>query len=287
MKILVTGGSGQLGKALGRHKSDHEIILCDRETLNIENHHSVLQAVETILPDAIINCAAWTDVDGCEAAIDKALNVNGYAVDTLRNVAQKIGIKLVQISTDYVFDGKKDRPYLETDAPNPLSVYGQSKLLGEKLATEEALTIRTSWIFSEDENNIVQTILKQLSSNKEFLFVNDQFGCPTYAQDIVAPILALIESSASGIFHVTNSDPVSWYQFACEIAELTESNSSLIVPISSIDLIPPRAAKRPTNSILENAALRNSGLPPLRSHLEALGAALQNISEANDFLKKF
>ena len=173
----------------------------------------------------------------------------------------------------FLMEKKKD-PYIETDEPNPISVYGQSKLLGEQLAGEKSLIVRTSWLFSRHSRNILETILDLLDSNENFYFVNDQIGCPTYSLDLATCLLNLIESSASGIFHVTNQDSVSWYEFAIRIAEVANLDSSKICPISTEELNPPRPAKRPMNSVLENRSLYNSGFSLLRSHEEALFEAL-------------
>ena len=200
--------------------------------------------------------------------------MNAKSVEKLREVTEESGCQLVQISTDYVFDGEKKDPYIETDEPNPISVYGQSKLLGEQLAGEKSLIVRTSWLFSRHSRNILETILDLLDSNENFYFVNDQIGCPTYSLDLATCLLNLIESSASGIFHVTNQDSVSWYEFAIRIAEVANLDSSKICPISTEELNPPRPAKRPMNSVLENRSLYNSGFSLLRSHEEALFEAL-------------
>jgi len=270
MKVLVTGGHGQLGTALALQESKHEIILCNREELNIEDRSSITQAMAFYRPDTVINCAAWTNVDGCEQASDKAFNVNGHAVGLLRETIEEFGSQLVQISTDYVFDGEKNSSYEETDSPNPLNVYGHSKLLGEQLAGDTSLTIRTSWVFSSTGQNILQTILGLLATNQELRFVNDQIGCPTYSQDLAATILKLISSEATGLFHITNSDPVSWYELAIQIAKLTDKKPERIIPITTEELDPPRPALRPRNSALNNKALALNGYHSLRSHKEVL-----------------
>jgi len=274
MSILVTGGEGQLGASIGTQESEHEIILCSHDDIDIRNYDSLFHAMKTHRPDAVINCAAWADVDGCEKNPDHAFDVNAKSVEKLREVTEESGCQLVQISTDYVFDGEKKDPYIETDEPNPISVYGQSKLLGEQLAGEKSLIVRTSWLFSRHSRNILETILDLLDSNENFYFVNDQIGCPTYSLDLATCLLNLIESSASGIFHVTNQDSVSWYEFAIRIAEVANLDSSKICPISTEELNPPRPAKRPMNSVLENRSLYNSGFSLLRSHEEALFEAL-------------
>tara|TARA_B100000131_G_C18079275_1_gene597596 strand:- start:432 stop:1262 length:831 start_codon:yes stop_codon:yes gene_type:complete len=275
MKILVTGGNGQLGTALTLQKSKHEIISCTRDELNIEKRQSISEAMALHKPDAVINCAAWTDVDGCEEEPDKAFNTNGYSVGVLKEFTEKFNSRLIQISTDYVFDGTKSSPYTENDLPNPLNIYGHSKLLGEQLAGERSLIIRTSWIFSRKGHNILQSILALLEKDNKLRFVNDQIGNPTYSYDLAAVILKLIDSSATGLFHVTNADPVSWYELAVKVAELTDKNPERIVPIATEELKPQRKAQRPKNSVLENKSLVLKGYSPVRSHEKALLDALQ------------
>ena len=275
MKILVTGGDGQLGTALALQKSKHDIIFCTHEELDIEKRQSISKAMTFHKPDVVINCAAWTDVDGCEEAPDKAFSANGYSVGILKECTEKFNSRLVQISTDYVFDGTKNSPYTENDLPNPLNIYGHSKLLGEQLAGEESLVIRTSWIFSRNGHNILQTILALLEKDSELRFVNDQIGNPTYSYDLAAVILKLIDSSATGLFHVTNADSVSWYELAVKVAKLTGKNPERIVPIATEELEPQRMAQRPKNSALENKSLILKGCPPVRSYKEALLDALK------------
>ncbi len=275
MKVLVTGGDGQLGASLALQESEHEIILCNHEELDIEDRSSITRAMSIYRPDAVVNCAAWTDVDGCEQASDKAFNINGHAVGLLREIIEEFGSQLIQISTDYVFDGEKNSPYTETDSPNPLNVYGHSKLLGEQLAGDTALTIRTSWIFSSTGQNILQTIISLLATSQELRFVNDQIGCPTYSQDLAATILNLISSEETGLFHITNSDPVSWYELATQVAKLTDKKPERIIPITTEELDPPRPALRPRNSVLNNKTMALNGYKPLRSHKEALIDALK------------
>ena len=270
MKILITGSKGQLGLAFQRQTTSHEIICCDRSQLNIEDKEEVRRLIKLERPDIIINCAAFTDVDGCEIHCKKAMSVNGHSVGFLSAAAAEVDAKLVQISTDYVFDGLKDSPYLESDTPNPLSIYGESKLLGEQLAGKDALIIRTSWIMSNDGKNMLRTILNLLEKEGDIFFVNDQKGCPTFTDDLAPVILSLIQKDLSGIFHITNSGEVSWYQFAAEVARLSGADVERVKPISTSELTPKRLAKRPMNSVLENKKLLDSGFSPLPSHTETL-----------------
>tara|TARA_B100000902_G_scaffold367691_1_gene390494 strand:- start:1573 stop:2415 length:843 start_codon:yes stop_codon:yes gene_type:complete len=277
MKIVVTGGQGQLALALKRRNKNHQLLAPDRKTLDISLPSEVEKFFQEEQPDVVINCGAWTNVDACETNPKKALAVNGEAVGTIAKISEIFETQLVQISTDYVFDGKKKTPYLETDKPNPLSVYGESKLLGEHLAGDRSLIVRTSWLMSANEGNTLQTILGLLSKPGELKFVDDQIGCPTFAEDLADQIFNLIEARINGIFHVTNADSVSWFEFAKEVARETGNDPTRIIPISTSELNPQRPAKRPSNSVLSNQALSQNGFLPLRSHTFSLIDTLKEL----------
>ena len=278
MKILVTGSDGQLGLALQRQNSNHELVCCDRSKLDIANKEEVNRIVTAERPNSIINCAAFTNVDGCESDQEKAMLINGQSVGFLREAAAGVDAKLIQISTDYVFDGSKEAPYLETDEPNPVSIYGQSKLLGEQLAGKDALIVRTSWVMSHDGKNMLKTILNLLEGENDLFFVSDQIGCPTFTDDLASGIFSLIEKDLSGVFHVTNDGAVSWYQFAVEVAELSGANPDRVLPITTSELTPPRPARRPANSVLANQGIIDSGLSPLPHHLVSLERLLKKMN---------
>ena len=274
MKILVTGGSGQLGLALQRQSSDHHLIAFDRTALDITDAVQVAKVFMREQPDAVINCAAWTNVDACEGDPEKAMLINGATVAVLATGARTVGAQLVQISTDYVFDGTKQAPYVETDRPNPVSAYGKSKLLGEESAGPDALIVRTSWVVGPDGHNMLKTILRLLQGPDDLHFVDDQVGYPTFTDDLALTIISLLEREAQGIFHVTNADAVSWFHFAQEIAQEIGADPKTVKPTTSADLDPPRAAPRPMNSHLDNAALRDFGVEALSSHQVALQRVL-------------
>ena len=255
MKVLVTGADGQLGLALRRLSSDHEIVACSRSTLDITDSTSVIRVLGEHRTDVVVNCAAWTDVDGCEGDPGRAMAVNGTAVGVLAEVTDAVGARLAQISTDYVFNGSKIGPYVEDDEPNPVSAYGCSKLVGEQLAGPEALIVRTSWVMGPDGHNMFRTALRLLDGNDDLRFVDDQVGCPTFTDDLADGILRLLEADATGLFHVTNAGPVSWYGFVCEVAEAVGADPGRVHPIATADLDPPQPALRPANSVLENRAM--------------------------------
>lgn len=274
MKILVTGGSGQLGLALQRQKGSHRLSAFSHRDLDITNAVRIAEVFAGEMPDAVINCAAWTNVDACEGDPEKAMLVNGSAVGVLASEAAKVGARFVQISTDYVFDGAKDGPYCENDTPNPLSVYGKSKLLGEQLAGPDALIVRTSWVMGPDGSNMLKTILRLLDGPDDLYFVDDQWGCPTFTDDLALTVINLLEKKSISVFHVTNSSPVSWFHFAREIAQEVGATPGRVKATTTADLDPPRTAPRPMNSQLDNAALREIGVEPLPDHRLALRRVL-------------
>ena len=275
MKILVTGGGGQLALALQRQSGRHALIALTKEGLDVTDQQQLKNVFEREQPEVVINCAAWTDVDACESNQQKAFAINGHAVSLLTETASLVGARLVQISTDYVFDGYKESPYLESDQPNPQSVYGKSKLLGEQLAGPDALIVRTAWLMGPDGNNMLQTILRLLRSPGDLHFVDDQVGCPTFTDDLAGALLALVEAKDAGIFHVTNAGPVSWFVFAREVAEAAGHDPGRVLPISTTDLVPSRPAPRPANSVLDNLKLVDSGYSQLAPHLDRLNVLLK------------
>ncbi len=279
MRLLVTGGEGQVGRAFSRQTHDHELLACSRSELNILDPDSISVAIEKYRPDVIINCGALTNVDMCEVNPDLAISTNGHAVGLLAEQIESCGASLVQISTDYVFDGKKEGSYLETDWTNPISVYGHSKLLGEQLAGSNALIIRTSWVMSLDGNNILVRILRLLNEDNELRFVDDQIGCPTFTDDLANTIMKLIESQISGIVHVTNSGSTSWFDFTQQVAEYIGCDPGKVLPVSQNDL--NQAAQRPANSVLENRRLVDLGFPELPHYLDSLDHLLSKEKRAD------
>ena len=271
MKVLVTGSAVQLGlDVVARLKVDHEVTPLHHGQLDISDSTAVQGAVEAIGPDVIVNCAAWTAVDDCEADPERAFRINASGPRNLHDAARTRGARIVQVSTDYVFDGTQKTPYHEGDTPNPRSVYGQSKLAGEQAIGPEDTIVRTSWVVGPNGRNMLKTILSLLESGGTLRFVDDQRGCPTFTGDLARAICWFVDDHLPGLFHVTNASPVSWYGFACEVAEAAGADPSRVLPISTSDLVPPRPAPRPVNSVLETRSLSAFGLSPLRDHREAL-----------------
>lgn len=272
MRLVVTGAAGQLGVDLvavcRRHGDD--VVALDRSGLDVADRSAVLGVMTTLRPDAIVNAAAWTAVDACEGDVDRAFQVNALGPRWLREAAELTGSHLVQISTDYVFDGTLDRPYREWDVPNPRSVYGASKLAGEREAGPDATIVRTSWVCGAHGNNMVKTILRLVEEQDSLSFVDDQRGCPTFTADLAPMVRRLAVERRTGVHHVTNQGDVSWYEFVREVVAETGRDPAMVRAVATADLQPPRPAPRPANSVLDNAALRLAGVPLLRHHREPL-----------------
>ena len=249
MKILVTGANGQLGQDLMRviAAAGDEAVGIDIDTVDITSREAVHEALATIYPDAVINCAAF----------------NAH---------------LVHISTDYVFDGTKIGPYVETDTPNPQSVYGSTKLAGELEALANGsgvAVVRTSWVCGLYGNNMVKTVHKLAQERDSLSFVSDQIGHPTFTSDLAPLLHRLAVDRRDGIFHGTNQGAVSWYEFVQEIVRLMGKDPGMVHPITTAELLPPRPAQRPANSVLDNKALRDAGYAPTRDFREPLAELLR------------
>jgi dTDP-4-dehydrorhamnose reductase len=253
--ILVTGSNGQLGKELQQLAADYpayRFVFASREDLKLHHFGLVENFFVGLQPQYCINCAAYTAVDKAESEQDMAMLVNGEAVGNLAAVCKRFHTKLIHISTDYVFDGESEIPYLPTDQTGPISVYGISKLKGEELCMKEnsdAIIIRTAWVYSEFGNNFVKTMMRLMKERPEIKVVNDQIGAPTYAADLAKACLDIIDSGKweSGIYHYSNSGKISWYDFAVAVKEMIGSPCT-VHPIPTTDY--PTPAKRPKFSLL-------------------------------------
>ena len=279
MRILVTGAGGQLGHDVVAHCAamGDDVTAVTRADLDVTLRDHVHAAVSSLRPDAIVNCAAWTAVDACESDEHRAFTANALSVRWLREAASRSGSHLVTVSTDYVFDGQHDEPYVEWDTPNPQSVYGASKLAGEREAGADAAVVRTSWVCGEHGSNMVATVLRLIGERDSLSFVDDQRGCPTFTADLAPALRQLALDRRSGMHHLTNARAVSWFEFVQEIVAAAGKNPAMVTPISTADLHPPRPAPRPANSVLDNSVWRSAGLTPLRDHqapLEELVATL-------------
>ncbi|MCD7826827.1 MAG: dTDP-4-dehydrorhamnose reductase [Clostridiaceae bacterium] len=271
-KVLITGCNGQLGRALNQLLDGQpvEIINTDVDTLDICDAKQVLTLVQKEMPDTIINCAAHTAVDKCETDQENARRINALGPKNLASAAKAVNAQIVQVSTDYVFDGKADKPYIEGDTPCPQSVYGSTKLEGERAvsaATDKYYIVRTAWLYG-DGNNFVKTMLRLASERDTITVVKDQLGSPTSALELARMILHIVDSGEYGIYHGTCEGIASWYEFAKEIFRLAKSDVNLI-PVTT-DEYPATVAKRPAYSVLENQKLNAQGSYRMKEWKEAL-----------------
>ncbi len=278
MRVLVTGSAGQLGIDLVRTctEAGDEVIACDRSTLDLGDRDSVAQAITGTRPQVVVNAGAWTAVDDCESDPDRAWRVNALGVRWVTDAARQVGAHVVQVSTDYVFDGTKPTPYVEWDPTAPVSVYGRSKLGGELETDPAATVVRTAWVCGAHGANMVKTVLR-LADRPELAFVDDQRGSPTFTADLAAAIRRLAVARLPGTFHVTNQGETTWYGFVRDILEGAGHDPDKVRPISTAELDPPRPAPRPANSVLDNAALRLGGFELLPHYRDALARTLQEL----------
>ena len=281
-KLLVTGAAGMLGRDVVRagERAGHELIGLTRHELDITDAAAVEDAFERIRPDAAINCAAWTDVDGAEEHHSQAYELNARGPDSLARAAAALGVPLVHVSTDYVFDGKPPldsagapRPYVESDPTGPRSVYGKSKAAGElavRSASPRHTVVRSSWLFGVDGNNFVATMLRLAGEREGVQVVTDQVGTPTWTGHLAPALLGLIEREVSGLVHLAGTGPVSWNGFAREIFRQAEIDCA-VEPASSKQMARP--APRPAWSALASERADVIPMPDWRDGLAAYLAA--------------
>ena len=253
-KIIVTGCNGQLGRAVNlffKDNKDISFVNTDVGELDITNIDKVMELAREVQPYAIINCAAHTGVDACETEYDKAFKINAIGPRNLSIAARETGAKLMHISTDYVFDGKGTRPYVETDATNPQGAYGSTKLAGENFVKDFAdryFILRTAWLYG-DGKNFAKTMLRLSETNEKVRVVGDQFGSPTSASELTKAINALLFTENYGMFHATCEGSCSWAEFAREVFHLA-GKTTKVEAITTEEFGAP--APRPAYSILEN-----------------------------------
>lgn len=277
MRVLVVGAKGMLGSDLMQSLiNTQQVIGSDIDDFDITDQKETRKALLDIRPQWVINAAAYTQVDQCEQEIELAFGVNAEGVRNLALACKDIQARLFHVSTDYVFDGKKEKPYVEEDTPMPISVYGQSKLKGESYIhdiLDDFIIIRIAGLYGKGGTNFVNTIIKAAREKDELKVVNDQWVSPTYAVDLSRAVGILMKVSPRGIFHVVNSGCCTWYGFACKILELIGS-SSRVVPISSDRL--NRPAKRPDFSVLDCNKFNNVTGMKMRSWEEAITEYITN-----------
>jgi len=277
MRILVVGSRGQLGSDLVEVAAGHDVLGVDLPDIDITDPESVSAVLRSFPADVVVNCAAWTAVDDAETHEAAALRVNGLGPEVLAAACQASGAWLVQVSTDYVFDGTAMTPYAEDAEPDPRSAYGRTKLAGE-IAVREALPdrhyiVRTAWLYGRNGTNFVKTMARLERERDTVSVVDDQRGQPTYSRDLAEQILLLVVARPpAGVFHGTNSGEVTWFEFAREIFSLLGADPDRVLPTTSTDFIRP--APRPAYSVLGHDRWAQVGLQPMRPWQEAIEAAI-------------
>ncbi len=282
MRVLITGAGGQLGTDLTLRCRDvgDDVVALTHGQLDAGDRDAALQAVLAVHPDVVFNAAAWTAVNDCESDPERAYRDNALAVRWVAEGCRLAGSHLVQISTDYVFDGTKDGPYHEWDRPNPLSVYGASKAAGEQeaLASGAACSVvRTSWVMGVHGRNMLKTVLS-LRDRDALSFVDDQRGCPSFTADLAVGLRALAAARIPGVFHLTNEGATTWYGFARDVLEAAGADPDVVRPVRTDEFRyvdePRRTAPRPANSVLDSIAWRASHLPAMPHYRDALRVAV-------------
>lgn len=270
-KVLITGGAGQLGSDVRSEFSEKAAaISVDIPDFDITNLEAVVRYLRHVGPSAVIHCAAYADVDGSESDHDRAYSVNSIGTRNVAIAARKVGARLIYISTDYVFEGTKPDPYTEFDEPNPRTVYGKSKLMGERYVQQqlhEYFIVRIAWLYGRTGRNFVKTILRLAREGKPLRVVDDQYGTPTWTVDVARQLQHLLETEAYGTYHATAQGSCSWYEFARAVLEEAGIDAP-VAPIATEEY--PRPAPRPKNSVLDNFLLRIQELdrmPPWRESL--------------------
>ncbi|KAF2081165.1 dTDP-4-dehydrorhamnose reductase [Flavobacterium sharifuzzamanii] len=277
-KILVTGATGQLGSelsVLAPLYNQYEWVFADRTQITLDNLEMLQSQLEIICPDIICNCGAYTAVDKAESEKDLAFKVNHLAVELIAKYAKENNVKLIHVSTDYVFDGDSSIALNEEAKTNPINVYGESKLAGEIACLKEnpeSIIIRTSWVYSKFGNNFVKTMQRLMQERDEINVVNDQIGSPTYAADLAQAMIDIIEFPkwVSGIYNYSNEGEISWHEFALSIKELGNYNCKIGgIPSSSY----PTPAKRPNYSLLNKEKIKavyNLNIPDYKKSLKKM-----------------
>ncbi|MBN2188928.1 MAG: dTDP-4-dehydrorhamnose reductase [Chitinispirillaceae bacterium] len=282
MKLLVVGHNGMLGQEMVRaaRRAGHEVSGADFPDIDITRQESIQSCFAAERPRAVVNCAAYTAVDACETDRERAFAVNARGAGLVAAAAEGCGAAFVHFSTDYVFDGRKSSPYVESDPVNPASVYGRSKLEGELLARKNcgrSFILRIAWLYGIDGGNFVRTIRtlaeKNAAAGRPLRVVNDQTGSPTYTADVCRQTLRMLETRYFGLYHCTSEGQCSWYDFALEIVGASGIPVN-VEPCTTAEY--PRPAPRPAYSVLENSALKKLGLNFMPHWKEAFAAFLRD-----------
>jgi dTDP-4-dehydrorhamnose reductase len=274
LRVVVTGARGLVGRALTRHCADSgdDVLSYGHKDLDITDREGVRQVILGARPDVVVNCAAWTNVDGCESDEKKAFAANATGPENLALACKEAECVFITISTDYVFDGAKPGFYTQEDEPNPESVYAASKLEGERLATrayDGSIIVRTGYVFGRGGTNFLSTVVERIQEGERLKAISDTYGTPTYAKDLAVRLRELAEKNVPGIYHVVNSGPgVTFEEFTRKAVALI-GNSEVVVETVSAEAL-NRPAKRPRNSRLRCLLTEKVGLPPMRDWESAL-----------------
>jgi len=276
MKVLVTGAEGQLGRELAKAFGDgDELVLCGRRRLDVTDAAQVRRVMAAEKPDAVIHAAAWTAVDLAESEPEEAFRVNALGTRNVAAAAAETGAAIAYGSTDYVFDGAPGRPLTELDPPNPLNVYGRTKLEGERFVRHlhgKWFIVRTSWLYGPGPDNFIGKVLRAARDGREIRVVRDEIGSPTYAADLAAFLAALVRTNLYGVYHAANGGNCSRLEFAAEALRLAGMGHVPVVPIDAGELALP--ARRPKHSALESVMIRPAGLAPLPDWRDGLARCL-------------
>lgn len=274
MRIVVTGGRGLVGRAVTTHCAGvgDEVLSYGHKDLDITDREAVRQEILNNRPDVVINCAAWTNVDGCESDKKRAFADNATGPENLAIACKEAECIFITISTDYVFDGAKSGFYTQLDEPNPESVYAASKLEGERLsarAYDRSIIVRTGYVFGRGGINFLSTVVERIKKGERIKAISDTYGTPTYANDLAVRLRQLAEKNVEGIYHVVNNGPgVSFEEFTRKAVALVGNREVVVEPVSAEAL--NRPAKRPLNSRMRCLLTEKIGLPPLRNWESAL-----------------
>ena len=280
MRIAVTGADGLLGSELVRVlRATHHVVGLGRNQLDVANETAIARTIDQLRPDVIINAAAYTDVDRAETDRHTAYTVNAYGTGHLALAAERVGARFIFISTDYVFDGQKGSAYTETDQPAPINIYGESKRIGEQLASRlcsNYVIVRTAWLFGGGGGNFARKVVGAALYNRPIYAAVDVAGSPTYTGDLARFLLRLLDHRFCGILHAVNSGDCSKYQFAAHILQQLRADESLALPVALSELDLP--AKRPANTALRQQAIADAGLEPLDDWRDAVRRFLDEAS---------
>lgn len=285
MKVLVTGVKGQLGYDVVRELQSrgHEAIGVDIEEMDITDETAVSRVMEETAPEAVIHCSAFTAVDRAEEEQELCYKVNVEGTENIAKMCQKLGCKMLYLSTDYIFSGEGQRPWEPEDTPSPLNAYGQSKYQGEvalRQYVDKYFIVRISWVFGINGNNFIKTMLRLGKENGAVKVVDDQIGSPTYTFDLAKLLVDMIETEQYGAYHATNEGICSWYEFAKEIFQEANMKEVTVTPVSSEEF--PVKAKRPKNSRMSKEKLVQNGFSLLPSWQDAVKRYIEELKKVED-----